>query len=119
MPGVRVPGAVNTQATNCRIAELKDLSRMFSEKSKSKMDYREDIIMPYKSSEWEVLFSIPLTLCGGLGLDATKRRSRGKIFQIKKRNEDKSLIILVNGLAMLERYVEFVPEAADKPDRGF
>ncbi len=36
----------------------------------------------------------------------------GKIFRIKKRDEGQSLLVLVNGLTMLERYVSQIPETA-------
>ena len=76
------------------------------------MDYREDINNALQVLRNGGIILYPTDTVWGLGCDATNGEAVERIFQIKKRNEDKSLIILVNGLAMLERYVEFVPEAA-------
>jgi L-threonylcarbamoyladenylate synthase len=64
----------------------------------------------------------PTDTIWGLGCDATNQEAVEKIYKIKKRKESKSLIILVNGFTMLERYVRSVPdiayeilEVSDKP----
>jgi len=54
----------------------------------------------------------PTDTIWGLGCDATNQDAVEKIFKIKKRRESKSLIILVNGFTMLERYVRDIPEVA-------
>jgi L-threonylcarbamoyladenylate synthase len=54
----------------------------------------------------------PTDTIWGLGCDATNKDAVEKIFRIKKRRESKSLIILVNGFTMLERYVKNIPDAA-------
>lgn len=54
----------------------------------------------------------PTDTIWGLGCDATNQEAVEKIYKIKKRRENKSLIVLVNGFVMLERYVRNVPEAA-------
>ena len=48
----------------------------------------------------------------GLGCDATNPASVRKIYDIKQREDSKSLIILVNSVSMLERYVVNPPEVA-------
>jgi L-threonylcarbamoyladenylate synthase len=48
----------------------------------------------------------------GLGCDATNEAAVNKVFEIKNRPENKSLIILVSSDAMLQRYVAEVPEVA-------
>jgi L-threonylcarbamoyladenylate synthase len=50
----------------------------------------------------------------GIGCDATNLSAIDKIFRIKSRGSNKSLIILVNGEQMLERYVRDVPEIASE-----
>lgn len=48
----------------------------------------------------------------GLGCDATNFNAVDKIFAIKKRPADKSMIVLVDSEYMIEQYVEKVPEIA-------
>jgi L-threonylcarbamoyladenylate synthase len=54
----------------------------------------------------------PTDTIWGLGCDATNPTAVEKIFMIKSREKGKSLLILVDGQAMLERYVSEVPEIA-------
>lgn len=51
----------------------------------------------------------PTDTIWGLGCDATNGKAIEKIYTIKKRNEGKSLIILVDGEEMLTHYVQSVP----------
>jgi L-threonylcarbamoyladenylate synthase len=52
----------------------------------------------------------PTDTIWGIGCDATNNEAVNKIFEIKKRQKDKSFIVLVNSVAMLERYVSEFPE---------
>jgi len=52
----------------------------------------------------------PTDTIWGLGCDAINPSAVEKIFRIKSRNDSKSLIILVDGEQMLERYVRDIPE---------
>lgn len=54
----------------------------------------------------------PTDTIWGLGCDATDNSAVEKIFRIKSRDTSKSLLILVDSEAMLERYVREVPEIA-------
>jgi L-threonylcarbamoyladenylate synthase len=54
----------------------------------------------------------PTDTIWGLGCDPTNKAAIEKIFSIKTRAENKSLIILVNGEGMLERYVREIPSSA-------
>ena len=54
----------------------------------------------------------PTDTIWGLGCDATSSSAIDKIYKIKLRSSNKSLIILVDGEQMLERYVSEVPEMA-------
>ncbi len=54
----------------------------------------------------------PTDTIWGLGCDATNASAVGKIFSIKKRHDSKSLIILVNSIDMLAKYVDDIPSAA-------
>ena len=52
----------------------------------------------------------PTDTIWGLGCDATNQGAVKKIYKIKRRAESKSLIVLVDGIKMLEQYVDSVPE---------
>lgn len=54
----------------------------------------------------------PTDTVWGLGCDATNEEAVKKIFEIKQRNDAKSLITLVCNDAMLQKYVAEVPELA-------
>jgi L-threonylcarbamoyladenylate synthase len=54
----------------------------------------------------------PTDTIWGLGCDPTNSAAIEKIFRIKEREQGKSLLILVESDAMLERYVSDVPEIA-------
>ncbi len=51
----------------------------------------------------------PTDTVWGIGCDATSEMAVSKIFKIKKRENSKSLVVLVDSLAMLQKYVEEVP----------
>jgi len=51
----------------------------------------------------------PTDTVWGLGCDPTNPAAVEKLLKIKARGENKSLIVLVNGLTMLERYVKNIP----------
>ncbi len=54
----------------------------------------------------------PTETVWGLGCDATNPEAIQRIFKIKNRVDSKSLICLVSSIAMLERHVQEVPQAA-------
>ena len=54
----------------------------------------------------------PTDTIWGLGCDATSQDAVEKIFRIKSRDGNKSLLILVSNEQMLERYVNDIPESA-------
>ena len=47
----------------------------------------------------------PTDTVWGIGCDATNEIAVAKVFEIKQRSESKSLIILVNGIEMLQQYI--------------
>lgn len=49
----------------------------------------------------------------GLGCDATNPEAVSRLYSIKKQSEGKACLSLVDGPAMLERYLNVFPEAAD------
>lgn len=56
----------------------------------------------------------PTDTIWGLGCDATNADSVNRIFSIKAREESKSLLVLVNSIGMLERYVTEIPRTASE-----
>jgi L-threonylcarbamoyladenylate synthase len=76
------------------------------------MDFSEDLKLALNILREGGVILYPTDTIWGLGCDATNQDAVEKIFRIKKRRESKSLIILVNGFTMLERYVRDIPEVA-------
>lgn len=54
----------------------------------------------------------PTDTIWGIGCDATNEEAVKKIYQIKKREDSKSMLVLLENPAFLERYVKEVPEIA-------
>jgi len=63
----------------------------------------------FKVLKQEETILYPTDTVWGIGCDATSEMAVSKIFKIKKRENSKSLVVLVNSLAMLQKYVEEVP----------
>jgi L-threonylcarbamoyladenylate synthase len=75
-------------------------------------DFYEDIRNALKTLKDGGVILYPTDTVWGLGCDASNTGAVEKIFRIKARSDNKSLIILVNGEAMLERYVKDIPAVA-------
>lgn len=75
---------------------------------------KKDILQVIKKAK-QVLDSggiilYPTDTIWGLGCDATNSKAISKIYSIKKRDEKKPLIILVNSVEVLLNYVKDIPE---------
>ncbi len=64
----------------------------------------------------------PTDTIWGIGCDATRQESVQNIYRIKQRADSKSMLVLVNGITMLEDYLDSIPlqakeliEKAEKP----
>ncbi|CAM1333275.1 L-threonylcarbamoyladenylate synthase [Tenacibaculum aestuariivivum] len=54
----------------------------------------------------------PTDTVWGIGCDATNELAVKKVYQLKNREESKSLIILVDSIEMLKNYVDDIPDEA-------
>ena len=76
------------------------------------MSFQEDISAALTALRSNGVILYPTDTIWGIGCDATSQVAVEKIFRIKSRDENKSLLILVNSEQMLERYVHDIPETA-------
>ncbi len=77
-----------------------------------KNEFGEDIKNALRVLRAGGVILYPTDTVWGLGCDATNAGAVRKIYEIKKRSDVKSLIVLVNSAAMLTRYVDSPPEVA-------
>lgn len=54
----------------------------------------------------------PTDTIWGLGCDATNREAVQLIYDIKERDDSKSMLVLVNGISMLKKYLKEIPALA-------
>jgi len=54
----------------------------------------------------------PTDTIWGIGCDATRSDSVQNIYRVKQRDDRKSMLVLVDGIDMLEQYIERVPASA-------
>ena len=76
------------------------------------MNIREAVEEAVKILQTGGVILYPTDTVWGLGCDATNAKAVEKILKIKKREEGKSMIVLVDSIDMVYRYVESVPEIA-------
>jgi L-threonylcarbamoyladenylate synthase len=74
------------------------------------MTFQEDIKESLKILRQGGIILYPTDTIWGLGCDPTNEVAVNRIFKIKSRDENKGLIILVDGMSMIERYVADCPE---------
>jgi L-threonylcarbamoyladenylate synthase len=86
------------------------------------MIFDEDIINAAKTLKEGGIILYPTDTVWGLGCDPTNDSAVEKIFKVKKRKENNSLVLLVDCKSMLQQYVRDIPEiafelieASDKP----
>jgi L-threonylcarbamoyladenylate synthase len=77
-----------------------------------KSEFGTDLANALKILRTGGIILYPTDTVWGLGCDATNVQAIRRIYQLKQRAENKSLIILVNSVPMLTRYVDNPPEVA-------
>ena len=76
------------------------------------MDYKEDLNCAVKVLKEGGLILYPTDTVWGIGCDATNEKAVEKVYALKRRNDAKSMLVLVDGEAMLERTVSDIPDVA-------
>lgn len=76
------------------------------------MTYEEEIEAAVKVLREGKVMLYPTDTIWGLGCDATNSKAVEKIYKIKQRSENKSLIALIDNEERLKTYVKKVPEIA-------
>jgi len=77
-----------------------------------KSEYGDDVMNALRVLRAGGVILYPTDTVWGLGCGATNALAVRKVFDIKQRDDSRSLIILVNSVSMLERYVVDPPEVA-------
>ena len=76
------------------------------------MIMKEDIDEVLKVLEKGGTILYPTDTIWGIGCDATNKEAIERVYQIKERDPDKSMLILVDYPARVERYIEEMPDIA-------
>jgi L-threonylcarbamoyladenylate synthase len=87
---------------------------MHGNRKTSNMNFEEDLKNSLSVLKQGGIIVYPTDTVWGIGCDATNNTAVEKIFRIKTRETSKSLIILVDGIGMLERYVKTIPQTASE-----
>lgn len=77
-----------------------------------KMNQQEDIKNAIEVMKHGGVILYPTDTVWGIGCDATNAEAVAKVYKIKKRDDSKALICLVDSDARLQRYVRNVPNVA-------
>ena len=95
---------------NQQPANLKNLQN--SKIHELKMTIQEDIKNAIEVMKQGGVILYPTDTVWGIGCDATNAEAVAKVYKIKKRDDSKALICLVDSDARLQRYVRQVPNVA-------
>ncbi|MDP2088032.1 MAG: L-threonylcarbamoyladenylate synthase [Flavobacteriaceae bacterium] len=73
---------------------------------------QQEIQNTLKTLKEDKIIIYPTDTIWGIGCDATNKEAVQKIYKIKEREESKSMIILVDSIQMLHKYIPEIPEVA-------
>lgn len=79
---------------------------------KNQINMEHDIEKCIETLKAGGLILYPTDTIWGIGCDATNKQAVEKIYQLKQRFDNQKMLVLVNNDAMIERYVDNVPEVA-------
>ena len=74
--------------------------------------YHDDISPALKTLRSGGIILYPTDTIWGIGCDATNPKAVQAVYRLKKRDESKSMLVLVDSVEMLEDYCRDVPEVA-------
>lgn len=72
----------------------------------------DDIVKAIEVLKAGGIILYPTDTIWGIGCDATNEKAVQRIYQIKNREDSKSMLVLMENAALLDRYVDDVPEVA-------
>ena len=75
-------------------------------------DFREDIQQAIEVLKKGGIILYPTDTVWGIGCDATNAEAVARIYQLKKREDSKSMLVLLENPNRLNSYIEEVPEVA-------
>lgn len=78
----------------------------------SNAEFQDDLQSALKCLKGGGIILYPTDTIWGLGCDARNSEAVKRIYQLKKRSDSKSMLVLVNNESVLERIVEKVPDVA-------
>ncbi|MFV0522745.1 MAG: L-threonylcarbamoyladenylate synthase [Mangrovibacterium sp.] len=73
---------------------------------------QEDIIKALEVLQNGGIILYPTDTVWGIGCDATNEKAVRKIYELKKRTDSKSMLVLMENINLIDRYVSEVPEVA-------
>lgn len=81
-------------------------------KDQNKTEYSEDLKKALKCLQEGGIILYPTDTIWGIGCDATNSEAVKKIYKLKKRQDSKSMLVLVNNEAAIERITDEIPDIA-------
>jgi L-threonylcarbamoyladenylate synthase len=75
-------------------------------------DFREDIRQAVEVLKMGGIILYPTDTIWGIGCDATNAEAVARIYQLKKREDTRSMLVLMENPNLLNSYIEEVPEVA-------
>lgn len=103
-------GLANSYRVDTFVLTLKSNKNMSQELSP--MSYEADLKQAVETLKKGGIILYPTDTVWGIGCDASNPDAVRRIYELKRRAESKSMIVLVHDLPMLERTVSDIPEVA-------